>query len=214
MNLPKKFCLVLAAVAASCLVRADEPAIANTSVGTIGQRYLELNFTDQVIEHISKNYYYVGAGANLPVTPFLDLNGSYSYGWFKLNNQNLHSNLGEISTTAYVNCAGMKPFVTADVGYQWDRTTAVNYFVRSDYGVWGGAVGVEIPVGAVALSPFASYADDFRRSPNSSQDLAFGVKANYWFNRHWAVFADLHYEDVMHSTFDSFNWSFGLRRKF
>jgi hypothetical protein len=216
MNLTKKLSLALTIVAAACLVHADEPASTDTSAGTLGQRYAELSFTNQVIEHVpsNNNYYYGELGANVPVTKGLDLGGSYTYGWFNHLGQSLRSNLGEADATAYVTCAGVKPFATLDLGYQWDRTTAANYFVRSEYAVWGMAAGVEVPVGPVAITPFANYGTDFRRSIASTQDLDLGIKINYWYNEHWAVFANVYHEDVMHSSSDSFNWSLGLRRKF
>ncbi|MGA3008072.1 MAG: hypothetical protein ABSE59_09305 [Opitutaceae bacterium] len=214
MNLTKKLSFVLATFVAASLLHADEPATPDTSVGTLGQRYGELGFTDQVIKHISNNSYDGELAANVPVTRFLDLGGSYTYSWFKYNNQNLHSNIAQGDATAYTTAAGMKPFVTASIGYQWDRTTSTNFFIRSDYGFWSGTAGVEIPFGPVALTPFASYDSDFLSSAKSSQDLNFGLKANYWFNDRWAGFVDVYYDDAFHSIYDSTVVSIGVRRRF
>ncbi|HSY54441.1 MAG TPA: hypothetical protein VK785_08340 [Opitutaceae bacterium] len=220
MSLTKKLTLVLVTAAAACIGRADVSATAD-SVGTIGQRYGELSFTDQSIKHVSSNAYDGELGFNLPVFKHLDLGASYTYGWFKFNNQILHSNIVQADATAYTTLAGVKPFASAALGYEFDRTTSGTTLIRAHFGVWSATVGVEIPVQAAAITPFVSYQDDFRNSANSSQAFEFGVEANYWFTAKWAVFdtnwgvfADAGYQDQMHSSFDAWDWTVGLRRKF
>ncbi len=110
--------------------------------------------------------------------------------------------------------AGVKPFVSLELGSEWDRISAIRFLHHSSYGIYAVEAGVEIPLEMVTVTPFIAYQDDFRAPANSSQADDFGVEVNYWFKKDWAVFADVGYQDVLHSRFDSTVWSIGLRQKF
>jgi hypothetical protein len=214
MNLTKKIILALATAAAGVL-HADVSATSDSSAGTLGQRYGELGFTDQNISHISNQFTSLSFGINYPITQHIDLGGSYSYGWLQ-NNYRQRSSVFDTGATIYTTYAGVKPFASFNLGYERDRLTETGFYpYATNYGVWGLGVGVEIPVNpTVAITPFISYQDDLQDSARSSQAYDFGAEVNYWFKQDWAAFADVGYQDVLHSRYDSSVWSIGLRQKF
>jgi hypothetical protein len=215
MNLTKITPFLLATAAAACVLHADVPATSDSSAGTLGQRYGELSFTAQNITHVSNDATSLDFGVNCPIAKHIDLGGSYTYGWFH-NNYHQRSSILDTGATVYATYAGIKPFASLNLGYEWDRFTETGFYpYHANYGVWGLGVGVEIPVKpTVAITPFISYQDDFQDSAHSAQAYDFGVEVNYWFRKAWAVFADGGYQAVLHSRYNSWVWSIGLRQKF
>ena len=114
------------------------------------------------------------------------------------------------SATAYTTFNGVKPFVTGGVGYQWSRASGFS----NDQALWGGAVGVEIPVASFTLTPRIAYVDDFESPRMSSQQTSYEVEANYWISPRTSVFASVGYTDVNRTNIDSWDYSIGARFKF
>jgi hypothetical protein len=215
MNITTKLTLMLATAAAACVVHADVPAASDSSAGTLGQRYGEVSFTDQDINHISNDAYDLGLGVNYPVVEHLDLGANYTYGWLDNKSTDINSNIVQANATAYLTYAGVKPFASLGLGYEWDKTSSHSHANHTGYTIWNAAVGVEIPVKpAVAITPFIAYQDDFRDKTTSAQAFDYGAEINYWFYKDWSAFADVAYQNVQHSKFDSWDWTIGLRQKF
>src|SRR5579862_9332755 len=173
MKLTKKLTFVLATTAAACVLHADTSATsdsADSSAGTIGQRYGELSFTDQNVSHISNDFTSLGFDLNYPATKHLDIGAGYGYSWLQ-NKYRQRSSVVDIGATVYTTYAGVKPFVSLNLGYEWDRLTESGFYpYHADYGVWGLGAGVEIPVDpTVAITPFISYQDDLQDSAHSAQ---------------------------------------------
>lgn len=202
------------------------PPPAAPSGGLLGKRYVDLNFGVQDIKHFPKNAYNVGLSANLPVAPGVDLGAGYAYSWLSgtTTTPRVRSDIIQGTVTLFPPNAtfsnGARPFVAAGIGYQWDNVSlsgtphSFNFSSDADYGLWGLALGVEIPVKAFSLTPVISYNDDFRNSHQSSQAYDYGVEANCWVTDEVAVYGGIAYEDVRHSNLDSWNYNAGVRLKF
>lgn len=207
MTLTKKITLALGIIAATGASQAQTATTGAAPVGVLGQRYAEVSFEMQEIDFVSPNLYSANLSANLPVTSSLDLTGSYSYGRIRGNVRG-HSNTVGAIATAYTALNGVKPFASAGLGYQWTRFAGFD----DDAGFWGVAVGVEIPVGAFAITPRIAYVDDFESG--SSEQITYEVEGNYWFSSSSALFAKVGKTDVRDSRVDTWNYEVGFRVKF
>lgn len=207
MKLTKKMILTAGLFAAG----VSFAQTSTNSGGLLGQRYAELGFGVQDIKHISPKGYSLSASANTPVVANqLDAGASYDYSWIGGAFRGHANTIGGYAT-AYKALAGVKPFVSAALGYQW---TNVRFVGSDDQALWGLAAGVEIPAGLVTITPRIAYADDFESSRNSSQALTYSVEASHWYNAKTAVFAGVGYTDNHRSSIDSWNYSVGVRVKF
>jgi hypothetical protein len=206
MNLTKKITLALGlAVAGASFAQTS----ATTTAGVLGQQFTELSFGSSDIRHISPNFYDLSLSGNVPVSPHLDLGGSYAYGWIGGAYRG-HANQVNGTATFYTNYSTVKPFVSLGLGYQWASFQGGS----DDFGLWGGAVGVEIPAGAFTFTPRIAYVDDFKGSSQSSQQTSYDVEGNYWVSRTTAVFASVGFTDVNKTSTDSWDYRVGLRLKF
>lgn len=210
MNLTKNITITLALLAASVSHAQTTPADRSGTGGLLGHRYTEFNVGLQDIKHSPDHGYSVGASANNPIIPgVLDAGASYSYSWIRGAFRG-HSNTVGGYAIAYAPLNGVKPFAGAGLGYQWNSFG----FGVDDQALWGMTAGVEIPAGAVTLTPRVNYSDDFEGSRNSNQAWTFQVEANYWYNATHAVFGSIGKSDVRRSAFDSWNYEVGLRARF
>jgi hypothetical protein len=209
MNLTKNI-IAAASLLAAGLSYAQTPPGA-TGLGLLGHRYTELSVGLQDIRHLSDHGYSVGASANNPLIPgVLDAGASYSYSWIRGPFKG-HANTVGGYATAYTVLNGVKPFAGAGLGYQW---TSFGFGASDDDAVWGLTAGVEIPAGAITITPRIVYADDFKSSRTSTQAWTFQAEANYWFNATSAVFGSVGKTDVRGTSLDSWNYELGLRARF
>ena len=206
MNLSKKTILALGVLVAGVSF-AQTTQTGTTPVGLLGQSFSEIHVGASDIKNFSKDQYGLGVAANVPVTPYLDLGAGYDYGWIRGIG---HANTVNGTATAYTTFNGVKPFVSAGLGYQWTRA----YGNSDDQGIWGGAVGVEIPVASFTLTPRIAYVDDFEAPRKSSQQTTYEVEGNLWVTKTAAVFASVGYTDVNRTSDDSWNYTVGARFKF
>lgn len=209
MKLTQKITLALGVLAAGtsfAQTTASQPA------GLLGQRYAELSFGAQDLKQLKPNLYGFGAGVNTPLIPgSFDVGASYDYSWIRGSGLRGSANTFGGYGTFYTAVGGVKPFVGAGVGWEWSRARG---FGSGDQGLWGAAVGVEIPVGVLTLTPRLAYGDDFENSKNSTQQFTYGIEANYWVNAKTAVYGGLGFTDVRSSPLESWNYQVGLRLKF
>ena len=209
MKLTKKITLTISVLAAS-LGYAQSPAESRFGQGLLGERYSELGFGLDDIRHVSNHGYSVEASANNPlIRGLLDAGATYSYSWIRGAFRG-HANTVGAYATAYSRFEGVKPFLSTALGYQWTSAR----FGSDEQTLWGLATGVEIPVGAVTVTPRISYADDFEGTQNSSQAWTVQTEVNYWVNRTTALFGSIGKTDVRRSSIDSWNYQFGLRARF
>ncbi|HTQ32454.1 MAG TPA: hypothetical protein VMI53_14685 [Opitutaceae bacterium] len=222
MKLKQHVLFALAAFSAAGVVYAQEnmaggPATDSSAGGVIGQRYADLNFGLQHIKHVSDNAYGIGAAMNVPVESYMDATVGYGYSWIN-STLDERAHVASFTDTIYTTLAGgAKPFLSAGVGYEWDRISGPNFKTdTAEFGLWGLDVGIEVPTAVQGLSvtPAISYLDDFRKSRNSAQARDYGVEANYWVDAKWSVYGNISYQDVLHSGADSWNYTAGIRIKF
>lgn len=207
MKLTKKIILACGVLAAGAGY-AQTATTTNSGTGLLGQRFTELSLGAENIDHVSNHGYSVGARANNPLIPgVLDAGALYSYSWIRGAFKG-HANTIGAYATAYAPLGQVRPFATAALGYQW---TSARFGAGEDEAIWGGAIGVEIPAGAVTLTPRLSYADDF---DSDSRGWTTSVEANYWYSRTSAVYASVGRTDARRSPFDSWNLKLGLRARF
>ncbi len=184
---------------------------ASTPAGLLGAQYTELEFGVQDIKHVSPNAYSLTASANTAVVAG-KLDGGATYSYSRIGGAvRGHSNTIGGYFTAYAPMNGVKPFISAGLGWEW---SSYRFVGSDDQALWSGAIGVEIPAGVVTITPRLSYADDFEGSRKSSQAWTYAVEANHWFSKSSAVFASIGKTDVRHSSNDSWNYSIGLRARF
>jgi hypothetical protein len=197
------------------LLAAASASIAQTTTsraqGLLGQRYVDLGFGVQDADQLSDHLYTVGASVNMPLLPnAADVGFGYAYSRFRgpirANGNAIGGNL-----RLYAPLQGVKPFVGLNVGWQW---TSIRGFDDDDYGFWGAAAGVEIPLGAFTLTPRVGYADDFENTENSSQDWTYELEANYWFSNTAAAYASVGKTDGRRGSIDTWNYRAGVRFRF
>lgn len=212
MNTTKKITLALGLLVAGAgyaqtAASASNPTAATT--GLLGQRFAEISLGTQDVTGFSDNFYDTGLTVNLPVSPSLDVSAGYGYSWFRSGISG-HANTVFGAGTFYTPMAGVKPFLTAGLGYQW---TSVGGF-RDNGGLWGAGVGVEIPFNTLTLTPRIGYTDDFESGTASSRDFTYSLEANYWVSAKAAVYGSVGRTEVHRSSADSWNYSLGVRFKF
>jgi hypothetical protein len=212
MNLNKNILLALGLLAASASHAQITPADATaTGYGLLGHRYTELNTGLRDITHVSEHGYHVGAAANNPLIPgVLDAGASYSYSWIRGAFRG-HANTIGAYTTAYTVFKSVKPFVNAGLGYEWN---SFGFGTSDDRTLWGLAAGLEIPAGAVIITPRVSYTDDFEGSRTSIEAWTLQVEGNYWYSATQAVFASIGKTDIRRGPNDAWNYEIGLRARF
>jgi hypothetical protein len=209
MKLTQKITLALGLLAAGTSMAQTA---SGSSTGLLGQRYVELGLGKQNISHVSPNLYSVGGGVNLPLVPaMIDAGASYDYSWIHGARLSGHASTFGGYATWYTALSGVKPFVSAGLGWEWSTTRG---FGSDNQGLWGLAAGVEVPVGALTLTPRISYGDDFEGSRNSSQQWTYAAEANYWINGQTGVFGSIGFTDVRASSLESWNYRAGVRVKF
>lgn len=210
MKLNQQITLTLGLLAAGT-VGYGQNTTSPAPAGVIGQQYTEVSFGLQDVKGVSAYGQTLTAGATTPYLPGqLDTGGSYSYSWIGgANNGHAHTLSGY--ARAYTALRGMKPFIDANLGWQWSKTRFAGSERR---GLWGSAIGVEIPAGTVVVTPRISYADDFESSKKSEQGWTYQVEANHWFSPRTAVFGSIGYTNLNHSSQASWNYLIGLRGRF
>jgi hypothetical protein len=210
MKLSRNITFALGLMAAAASHAQTTPAT-TTGYGLLGHRYTELNVGLQDVKHLSDHGFSAGAAANNPLIPgMLDAGASYSYSWIRGPFKGHANTIGGYAT-AYTPFNGVKPFAGVGLGYQW---SSFGFGASDDNPLWGLTAGVEIPAGAVTITPRINYADDFESTRKSTQTWTFQVEANYWFNQTSAVFGSIGKSDVRRSSFDSWNYEVGLRARF
>lgn len=209
MNLTRKITLIATAVTTFAVAQAQE------ATGFLGQRYTDINFGLSNDDAIPANYYDAVLNFNIPLCKSADLGLGYAYDWLNGNpSAQAHSLL--TSATYHTTMNGIKPFVSAGLGYQWSSASftvaKVTTKVRDNDGIYGFGFGAEIPVGSLTVTPSVSYSNQFDGSGDGS--VGYGVEAARWFSNN-AVYAGIAYQDDL-SSGGSSAWTYrlGFRAKF
>jgi len=192
--------------------------------GVIGKRYAEAGFNLQHTKHASDNAFDTGISANLPVVEGLDLNAGYSYSWYNPSPIKYTTHAIGSSVTLYKTVEdGVKPFISAGLGYSWlnEDLDAGYYFFSNgknsrsrNFATWGFAIGAEFPYKWFAVIPTIGYSDDFQKSSYSSQQWTYRVEVNSWLTSKIGVFASAAYIDTFHSSVTTMDYGIGVRVRF
>lgn len=191
-------------------LKAQTSASAPPPVGVLGQQYAELNFGFDDIKHTDHDANSFSLTGNRAIMPNVDGRLTYSYAWLD-HAPHVHDNTLAASAVTFMKLDSMRPFAAATLGWSWD---SLPFGASDDYGIWGLAVGAEIPLGNFAITPRIDYNDDFESSARSGQEFSYGVEGNYWLNRSTAVYARVAWVDVRQSDFDRWSYNLGVRLKF
>ncbi len=198
-------------LALGLLVAGAGFAQTSATSGLLGQSYAEFFLGGQDIKFLSDHAYNGGAAINTVLVPSaLDAGLNYSHAWID-GNIDGHANSFGAYLTAYAPLNRVKPFVGVAVGWEWTRFRG---FGSDDQGLWNLSAGVEIPLGAVTLTPRITRADDFENARNSSQQWTYEVEANYWINAKTAAFASVGKTDVASSPGEAWNYRIGVRVRY
>lgn len=201
--------LGLAATATAQSANVEAPKPAETSVaGLLGARYTQVDAT----------YYDLTAGTpgvarglaftyNQPVTPSLDLSGTYSIAQASAFGTHLDQEELDLGATAYSAMSWGKPFAMADVGWVWTHSHAAS----DDSFVYKLGTGVEFQaLPNVTVTPFVTFV---RATSYNQSELDGGVKAAYRITREWSATARVQYDWIRHSK-DTVEYSLGANYRF
>jgi hypothetical protein len=173
-------------------VRADEaavvapvaPAPSATAVGLLGQTYAGLSYSYVNLDRSPVNAASYGFEYNQPLNTGFD--AVFNCGWTqsgpvagdRAHEQSLTAALRAFS----VSQSWGKPYLEAGFGYDGTKVAG-----GKDHSLeWIAAAGIEFQVApSVTVTPFVRYTRTGGYSDKNTVD--YGVKANYWFTRQWAV---------------------------
>lgn len=191
--------------------------------GVLGNSFVDFNYSwvDFHEDRIDADGFIAGVSGNTPVAPGLDVGLGYSY--FRENNHrnpfnnssfDARSHLLATSATLYGQGPGLKPFVSAAVGYQWSRGDLQSFRTYDDQWVWGASVGAEFPLGRFALTPRISYSNTFDDGTDGGE-WSYGGEAHHWFTERVGGYLDATFHEPR-ARFAPDYWTYtaGVRLRF
>ncbi len=117
MQTPRPALLVSAALVLATPAFAESNATAPDS-GLLGKRYAEASALLLDYNNDPDNGFAVGTAINVPVAAHLDLGASFEHDWLEGDRDENFQDLG-VSLTAYTQHGSCRPFVRAELGYEW-----------------------------------------------------------------------------------------------
>jgi hypothetical protein len=151
-----------------------------------------------------------GLGLNLPLGDYFDYGLHYAYEHAANNAFKLNDNTFETGFTGYDKMAGFAPFVTADLGYAWDRSTNSPAPSRFDHALYDVSAGIEVPVSqTTSLRTWVEHDSSFR-APDQN-DWSYTLAANSWFNSVLGTFVGVGWKSGYLGSHSSVAYEAGLR---
>jgi opacity protein-like surface antigen len=191
--------------------------------GTLGHAYTELNYSWLDFHRDAgpdADGYMAGISANTPLGRGLDLGLGYNY--TRLNHHrnpfsgsDFDARYHGLATAAtfYAPVAGVKPFVTGGIGYQWSRGDIQSLRTYDHEWVWGASGGVQVALGRLSVTPRVTFSDTMRN--NSIGAWHYGGEAHTWFNEKWGGFFDATFHEPRRGGgSDYWTYTGGLRLRF
>ena len=190
--------------------------------GVLGHTYADFNYSwvDFSETGIDANGYIAGVGGNAPIARGIDLGAGYNY-YRENNHRNPFTNTPfdaryhQLATNAtfYTQLAGMRPFLSGAIGYQWSRGDIQSLRTYDDQWIWGASGGAEIPLGLVSLTPRISYSDTMRN--NSIGSWHYGAEVHHWFNEKLGGYLDATFHDPRQGVNpEAWTYTAGVRMRF
>ena len=198
------------ATAATAPVTTPEAKDADAWV--LGRSYIQVDGTLEKFNTTSQSATGAspGVGLNLPLGDYFDYGLHYAYEHAANSAFKLNDNTVETGFTGYDKLSGFAPFVTADVGYAWDRSTHTSAPSRFDHALYDVGAGVEIPVSKeTSLRAWVAHDSSFRR-PHQN-DWTYNLGANAWFNNLIGTFIGAGWKSGYLGSHDSVAYTAGLR---
>jgi hypothetical protein len=188
---------------------AFAPPPVRETQGLLGQNYADFHFGVADFRHSSGDAFRVGVSGMTPVAPGLDFGFVYAYQWEdhstdvlpRIDQRNpagrqdydgrAHSLAAR--TRVYASAAGLRPFLEGVVGHQWGSGDLRELRMFDNRWIWGGRVGLEIPLGVFALTPHLGYTDKLGRTRHGL--LRYGGELHHWFNDRTGGYFDVSYHE-------------------
>lgn len=152
--------------------------------GLLGQTYAGLTYSYVNLDTSPVNAASYGFEYNQPLNAGFDAN--FNYDWTqsgpvagdRAHEQQLAATLRAFSSRQ----AWIRPYVEAGIGYDWLR-----YAGSKDHSfVWIAGAGIEFQAAAaLTVTPFVRY--ERANSYADPDEFSYGVKANYWLTKQWAL---------------------------
>lgn len=171
MQTPRPALLVSAALVLATPAFAESNATAPDS-GLLGKRYAEASALLLDYNNEPDNGFAVGTAINVPVATHLDLGASFEHDWLEGDRDENFQDLG-VSLTAYTQHGSCRPFVRAELGYEWWHVSN-DPFYQID-------VGSEcLLTERLSVSAELSWSEFLAEDWNGGEFFAT-ARANWWF---------------------------------
>lgn len=166
---------------------APAPAAAAAPVapvsGLLGQTYAGLTYSYDRLNASPVNADTYGFEYNQPLNPGFD--AVFNYDWTqsgalageRAREQQLAATLRAFTTRSWG-----RPYVEAGLGYDWMKFAGA----KDHSFLWIAGAGVEFqPLAELTVTPFVRYEQANGYADN--HEVSYGVKANYWLTKQWAL---------------------------
>jgi hypothetical protein len=186
--------LLLSAVAAAGLATSafaggdgsntPAPVAADLNTGLLGQTYAGLTYSYHNLDASPVNAASYGFEYNLPVKTGFD--AVFNYDWVQsgpVAGERAHEQQLGATLRAFFAPGGWgRPYVEVGAGYDWLKFAGV----KDNSFLWIAGAGIEFQtIAKLTVTPFVRY--DRATGYDDANEVSYGVKANYWINRQWAL---------------------------
>lgn len=191
--------LLLSAVAAAGLATSafaggDEPNTpavaapvappAELTTGLLGQTYAGLTYSYLNLDASSIDADSYGFEYNQPIKPGFD--AVFNYDWVQSEpfaGERAHEQQLSATLRAFFAPGGWgRPYVEAGAGYDWLKFAGI----KDNSFLWIAGAGIEFQsFSQLTVTPFVRY--ERATGYDDADGVSYGVKANYWITRQWAL---------------------------
>jgi hypothetical protein len=191
---PPQLALLASAALALAAPAVAQPTATASDSGLLGKRYVEASTLLLDYNNDPDNGYAVGTAINVPVAEHLDLGASFEHDWLEGDRDENFQDLG-VSLTAYTQHGSCRPFVRAELGYEWWHVSD-DPFYQID-------VGSECLVtDRLSLSAELSWSEFLAEDWNGGS-FAGAVRGNYWLSANLALYSKV-------TAFEGGHWAYAV----
>ncbi len=191
MQTPRLALLASAALTLAAPAFAEPTSTAPDS-GLLGKRYAEASTLLLDYNNDPDNGFAVGTAINVPVTAHLDLGASFEHDWLEGDRDENFQDLG-VSLTAYTQHGSCRPFVRAELGYEW-------WHVSNDPFYQIDAGSECLLTERLSVSAELSWSEFLAEDWNGGY-FSGAVRGNYWLNTDLALYSKV-------TTIEGGNWAY------